>query len=150
MKARIVIALTAAMLQGCAGFQSASDFRLPEGDPVAGQQAFWYLRCHACHDVRGVVTPSDTVDAIDIRVTLGGEASRIRTYEALVTAIINPSHELAASYPEEDVAIQGRSLMDSAYINHVMTVQELIDIVAWLRPVYKVMPPRHDPYDNYD
>ena len=145
MKRCIATVVWVLMLQGCAASDSGPGLRLPEGNSQAGQRAFWYLRCHACHDVRGVATPSDTASAIRVRVTLGGEASEIDTYSELVTAIVNPSHELAPGYREEDVSIQGRSIMDSTYINQVMTVQELVDIVTWLQPLYGVAPPGRDP-----
>lgn len=146
MRRCVAIAVGVVVTQGCVGSESGLGFRLPEGNPEAGERAFWYLRCHACHDVRGIETPSDTASAIRARVVLGGEYGRVKTYGELVTAIINPSHELAPGYREEEVAIQDRSIMDSADINRVMTVQELVDIVAWLQPLYEVTPPALDPY----
>ncbi|MEX2494523.1 MAG: hypothetical protein WD448_00460 [Woeseia sp.] len=72
--------------------------------------------------------------------------SRVKTYGELVTAIINPSHKLAPGYRKEDVSANGESLMAYANLNRVLTVQELIDIVAYLQPLYEVTPPQYDPY----
>jgi hypothetical protein len=72
--------------------------------------------------------------------------TRVKTYGDLVTSIINPSHKLAPGYRPDDVTEGGRSLMERAYLNEVMTVQELIDLVAYLQPLYEVRPPEHDPY----
>ena len=57
-----------------------------------------------------------------------------------MTAIINPTHELARGYAEEVVTENGESKM---YIyNDHMTVQELIDIVMYLQPHYDVVVPQ--------
>jgi hypothetical protein len=66
--------------------------------------------------------------------------TQVKTYGQLVTAIINPSHELAPRYAEEVVSEYGESNM---YIyNDHMTVQELIDIVMYLQPYYDVVVPQ--------
>jgi hypothetical protein len=77
-------------------------------------------------------------------VTLGGEVTRVKTYGELVTSIINPSHRLAQGYPTEEVSAAGESLMALAYLNDVMTVQQLIDLVAFLQARYEVRPPAYD------
>jgi len=79
-------------------------------------------------------------------VTLGGQVTRVRTYGELVTSIINPSHRLAPGYPIEDISRVGESLMALAYLNEVMTVQQLVDLVAFLQTRYEVIPPEYDPY----
>lgn len=148
MKHYVAVVVCAGLLQGCIGPESAIGFRLPDGNPDAGRRAFGYLQCNACHDVRGVETPANVVrdSAVDVRVTLGRKVSRVKTYGELVTAIINPSHELAPGYRKEDVTVDGRSIMALTHLNHVMTVQELIDLVAYLQPLYEVVPPDHNPY----
>ena len=79
-------------------------------------------------------------------MVLGGNVTRVKTYGELVTSIINPSHKLAPGYKEEEVTIDGASRMELAYLNEVVTVQELIDLVAFLQPLYKLMPPENNPY----
>lgn len=49
-----------------------------------------------------------------------------------------------------DARYNVESLMASAYFNQVVTVQELIDIVAYLQPLYEVTPPQYDPYTYID
>ena len=61
----------------------------------------------------------------------------------LVTAIINPSHKLAQGYPVEAVTNDGESSKMPLY-NGYMTVQELIDIVAYLQPFYDVYVPPYE------
>ena len=80
-------------------------------------------------------------------VTLGGETVRVKSYGELVTAIINPSHRIAPGYPLSQVTTpDGQSLMTLGYLNDVMTVQQLIDLVAFLQASYQVMPPLVSPY----
>ncbi len=141
----ILIAFSSTLLMACdPGAESSSGFRLPDGDPTTGQEAFVALRCHACHDVEGLQL--DPLDVGEPLVTLGGQTTRVRTYGELVTSIINPSHKLADGYPVEDIARVGESLMALAYLNEVMTVQQLVDLVAFLQVSYEVDPPEFDPY----
>ena len=76
-----------------------------------------------------------------VLVELGGKVTRVKTYGELITAIINPSHELAKGYAEDVVAEEGESRM---YVyNEFMTVQELIDVVMFLQPYYDVVVPQY-------
>lgn len=113
-------------------------FRLPEGDPAAGREAFLYMQCNQCHTIYDEELPS-VPHMEPPYVELGGPVSRVKTYGQLVTAIINPSHELADGYAEEVVSEDGESKMYS--YNRYMTVQELIDIVMFLQPHYDVVVP---------
>lgn len=134
----LVIAALAA-LAGCdRDPMSEKGFRLPEGDPMAGREAFLYMQCNQCHTIAGETLPQ-VPNADPPYVELGGPVTRVKTYGELVTAIINPSHELASGYAEEVVSEEGESKM---YIyNGYMTVQELIDIVMFLQPHYDVVVP---------
>ena len=115
-------------------------FRLPDGDPEAGRVAFLYMQCNQCHFMEGENFPP-VADA-EPYVELGGRVTHVKTYGNLVTSIINPSHELASGYAKEVVSENGESNM---YIyNRHMTVQELIDLVAFLQAHYEVVPPQFD------
>jgi sulfur-oxidizing protein SoxX len=118
--------------------ESSFGFRLPAGDPAAGQKAFVDLRCNACHEVAGV--PVEYLEGI-AHVTLGGETTRLRTYGELVTSIINPSHKIALQDRDGGALPEGQSVMSFAYLNEVMTVQQLVDLVVFLQPTYEVVPP---------
>lgn len=145
MNRQMIILLCLSILQGCTpGPESARGFRLPDGNAEAGRLAFVDLRCHACHDVQGVEPPAES--AIDTRVALGGQVTRVRTYGELVTSIINPSHKLAPGYQPEEETEDGKSPMEAASLNETMTVQQLVDIVTYLQPLYEVRPPAYDPY----
>ena len=118
--------------------QSPVGFRLPDGNPAAGQQAFVALRCNACHDVHGV-----NIEYLGgvAHVTLGGETTRVRTYGELVTSIINPSHRISPKNRDAGATAEGVSLMSYAYLYDVMSVQQLVDLVTFLEPTYEIVQP---------
>lgn len=137
--------ISAAIVTACApGPESARGFRLPDGNADRGLEAFTDLQCHACHSVEGLDLQYLGTGAADVR--LGGIVRRAKTYGELVTSIINPSHKLAPGYRKAEVSGDGESLMTLAYLNDVMTVQQLIDLVAFLQSYYAVLPPEYDPY----
>jgi len=126
-------------LNGCyQDTMSEKGFRLPDGDAVAGRNAFAYMQCHQCHEVEGDEFPLLPLQEPPY-VVLGGLVTRVTTYGELVTSIINPSHKLARGYAEEMVSEDGESNMYN--YNGYMTVQELADIVMYLQPKYEVMVP---------
>jgi mono/diheme cytochrome c family protein len=130
-------------LSGCeADRMSEKGFSLPEGNAMAGREAFVYMHCHECHTVVGEEFPAVAM-ADPPYVELGGKVTRVKTYGQLVTAIINPSHKLAQGYPAEQVANEGDESRMPVY-NGYMTVQELIDIVAYLQPHYDVYVPQYE------
>jgi len=144
MRMLLLIALGGALLAGC-GPKSGVAFRLPDGSADRGRAAFLALHCTACHRVVGLDVPNQGTGVAN--VTLGGETVRVRSYGELVTAIINPSHRIAPGYPLSQVATpDGQSLMTLAYLNDVMTVQQLIDLVAFLQASYQLVPPPVSPY----
>lgn len=145
MKTLSAILICALLSTACArGPQSASGFRLPDGDAERGLAAFTDLRCNACHAVEGLeIEYLGTGEPV---VTLGGEVRRVKTYGELVTSIINPSHKLAPAYLLKELPEDKESPMARAGLNEVMTVQQLVDLVAFLQPRYEVVPPPVDPY----
>jgi len=144
MKTRLVMALllvSFAALGACDrdAMMSSKGFRLPDGDAAAGRDAFLYMQCHQCHTIDGEELPLIPGQEMPY-IELGGKVTKVKTYGELITAIINPSHELARGYAEEVVSENGESRM---YIyNDHMTVQELIDIVMYLQPYYDVVVPQ--------
>lgn len=120
---------------------SEKGFSLPPGNAAQGRDAFVYLHCYECHKIDGERFPVVSGNEAPF-VELGGKVSKVKTYGELVTAIINPSHKLAAGYPVDDVSSNGTSRMP--VYNRFMTVQELIDIVMFLQPHYEVFVPPYD------
>lgn len=128
------------------GVDSPRGFSLPKGDFETGKQVFIKNSCLSCHSVEDL-----NDDAIERERTppimLGSNSAIVKTYAQLVTSIINPSHRIsrAAHWATSDE--NGESVMHN--YNDVLTVSDLIDVVAYLQPHYKVTPLRVTPYPNY-
>lgn len=137
-----------ALVSACdlAGMSSA-EFALPEGDAGRGQELFVSLGCTSCHKIHGLDLPIVATEG-PVMVVLGGGVSRVKSYSELVTSIINPSHRLARGIAKDRISQEGESLM--AVYNEVMTVTELIDIVAFLQVQYEVIERPGYRYPVYD
>ena len=138
----IVLASLLAVAAGCSkGAKSLRNFRLPEGDAGRGQAAFVALKCHTCHTVSGIALPAPTAEPNQV-LALGGEVIQLRTYGDLLTAIIHPAYELSdkLSIPER------RRMRQSPMtpVNDVMTVSQLIDLVTFLQPRYRLLQPMYE------
>ena len=97
-------------------------FTLPKGDAVKGRTVFAKYECYYCHEVRGEDFPFAGVD-------YGPELSQmgpLHSLEYFAESIMNPNVVASAQYRGAD----GKSTMPS--YNEKMTVQELIDISAYL------------------
>ncbi len=129
-------------LSGCdMGPKSGYGFTLPEGDVERGQQAFVQLQCNSCHVVQGNAQIKQS-DKPELSIRLGGKVTHIQTYGELVTSIINPSHKLAKGYPVSMItSAPGTSRMKN--YNEAMTVNQLVDLVAFLQAQYELKP--YDP-----
>jgi hypothetical protein len=125
-------AILLARAAGASGAESAKPevppgwtFRLPEGSPASGKTVFLRMECYSCHLLRGV--PEEP------RAGSGGIGPELTSYaglpkEYLAESIIRAHTVVAApGY----VVKEGQAGMGK--YNHFMTVQELIDLVAFLR-----------------
>lgn len=110
------------------------EFALPEGDPEKGQQLFVSYSCTSCHTVRHLELPEPEVKG-PVTVSLGGRVSKLKSYQELLTSVVNPSHQLVKRRRAEEVSQDGESLM--TVYNDVMTVTELTHIVAFLESRYE-------------
>lgn len=130
--------LTLALLAGCEPSPNSSrGFRLPDGEAEKGKQAFLELKCNKCHKVDGVELPAPG----SFNLTLGGETQRVRTYGELVTSIINPSHVISQQY---QIQLTNAKESPMPRFNHEMTVEQMIDLVAFLQPRYKLIEPSYE------
>ena len=99
-------------------------FTMPKGDPVKGRAVFDKFSCYSCHEVRGEKFP-----AVDKGQAVGPELSQMgpmHPLEYFTESTINPSAVGAKKYKGPD----GKSKMPD--FNSDMTVQELIDVSAYL------------------
>ena len=137
-KAIPVVGVAAFCLSFCAPPEkSPSGFRLPDGDVQAGQAAFLELQCNACHKIRGLDLPGPVAEP-PVPIALGGTVDYQPTDGRFVTSVINPSHKLARGYPKQSIESGGISRM--ADYSDVMTVRQLVDLVAFLHSRYEFVP----------
>jgi len=123
--------------------EQARGFALPEGDIEKGKVTYKRLACNECHIISNIEWDGGKDN---LKIQLGGEVSTLKSYGDLVTSVINPSHKVAPRYKEKTSTKGDLSKMKN--YNEVMTVQELIDLVAFLQSEYNVItPPRkYSPY----
>ena len=142
----LAFAICIAATTGCTTDpKSGKGFRLPDGDAQKGQEVFVELQCNICHQVSGTELPTP-IQSGPVTITLGGTVRSVMTYGELVSSVINPSHKLISSYPKEEVSQDGKSLMTN--YNDRMTVQQLINLVAFLQSRYDVVVPDYT-YSTY-
>jgi len=106
----------------------------PEGDPEAGKEAFIRAGCAACHLVRGVDGMPEPTANPPVPVVFGEPKPSRPTVDRLVESIANPDVHIAERHTGERVRIGDRSRMSD--FTRVLTVRELIDIVAFLQAVH--------------
>jgi hypothetical protein len=115
--------------------KSAKGFNMPKGDAVEGEKVFMKYQCLACHNLDGFAYEMVNKE-FEPPVLLGGTSIRVKTYADLVTSVINPSHRLAHNYRLDLIQQDGVSKM--LVFNDVMTVTELVNLVTFLQPKYKI------------
>lgn len=115
-------------------------FALPEGSAIMGKALFMDLYCNECHSIADIQWSGN---AKKVHYKLGGNVRFQKSYGALVSSVINPSHEIAEKYYGQSTASEkGTSKMKN--YNEVMTVQELVDIVTFLQSEYEIVRPAYN------
>lgn len=127
--------------------ESPVGFSLPQGDAIEGEKVFMKYQCLACHNLQGFDYEMVNKE-FEPPVKLGITSTRVRTYAELVTSVINPSHKLANNYRLDLIQEDGVSKMLT--FNDVMTVTELVNLVTFLQPKYKVPPYEPSHYGPYE
>jgi len=130
--ASCVLAIATASLIGAAAAPAPPkvpqgwNFTLPDGDAKAGKTVFLNLKCYSCHaiEIPGEKLPPSRSKGAGPALT--GYSALPKEY--LAESIIKP-HTIVAA-PGYTVK-EGRAAMGE--YNHFMSVQELTDIVAFLK-----------------
>ena len=114
---------------------------------MEGEKVFMQYQCLACHNLERF--DYETVNKeFETPVLLGGTSSRIKTYADLVTSIITPSHKISPKYPWS--LAQEEELSKMLVFHDVMTITDLVDLVIFLQPIYKVKPYEYSYYGTSD
>lgn len=120
--------------------KESKGFVLPPGDIEKGKALFTELSCTDCHSIGDIPWKGA---AGDPNVKLGGNVTKLKLYGELVTSVINPSHKIS----QRNIADQkwvlpgGTSKMETYCYNEVMTVQQLVDVIAFLQSKYNLVVP---------
>jgi len=133
----IVLLACVLFLVACDMSGQSKGFTLPEGDARSGKIVFRSMQCTDCHTVNGVEFALDEFEPI-MALQLGGTMREVYTYGELTTSIINPSHKISARFPRDELTNNGLSKMPT--YNEILTVAELIDLVAFLEQHYELEP----------
>ncbi|MCB1062483.1 MAG: cytochrome C [Verrucomicrobiae bacterium] len=141
----ILLAVVCLLLNACADKEAVMGrgFVLPSGDIEQGQAAFVSLKCNLCHSVVGTELPGIETGKGHV---LGGEILGVKTYGELVTAVINPNHDISPQYQAKLADDQSRAKASPMPpFNESMTVRQLIDIVTFLHSRYEKLSPEFTP-----
>ncbi len=144
----LLLIITVALLVGCEPEpRSGYGMVLPAGDVAAGRDVFLRFGCHECHSVAGVELPAWTPEQ-PMDVELGGRIIKVKTYGELITSVTNPQHSLAPQ-ARPVLTTEERELGESPmpYFNDRMTVEQLIDLVAFLESHYEKLRPDYTGYE---
>jgi hypothetical protein len=119
-------------------------FTWPVGDPARGRAIFVKLECYSCHEVKGEPFPIPR-DGGWPGPELAAMGS-LHPPEYFAEAVINPSAVIdpGRAYAAPD----GSSRMPS--YNDVVTVQEVVDLVAYLRALRPPAGSRGGPPGGHD
>lgn len=121
----------AASAQDDIGYETGT-LALPMGDPEAGRLIFTLYRCHACHRVSGSEGMTPPVSAHP-----GPELGVFQANQnacQLVNSLISPSHIIS----EEAIADSDGQLSPMGDFTEIMTVRQLIDLVAYVKSLDEV------------
>lgn len=147
----VAAVLIAIICSACdSGPAAPRGFSLPDGNIENGRKVFLAMQCLSCHTLTGFAEDDlgeGSKKEREFPIVLGGEVERIKTYAEVLTSIINPSHKFPRVYSPEPIQIGGVSTMKN--YNDVMTVTQLIDLVAFLQPHYQLRPYSPTYYMDY-
>lgn len=109
----------------------AATIMLPKGDPEVGRATFLQFKCNACHMVSGPQAAGMALPVTTAPAPLLNSKVAQQEPGKLVTSIIAPSHTMSKVVAEET---QGK-MSPMGDFSQVMTVRQLVDLVAFLRTV---------------
>ncbi len=111
-------------------------FAIPAGDHHAGRQVYVDLECYKCHEVFGENFPAPKAERGNVGPALSGMGA-MHPAEYFIETMIDPNASAAwriKHHKDEDkgyLGVDGKSKMPS--YNDSITVQQLIDLVAYLK-----------------
>lgn len=134
--AKPIVRISMQELHKYGGIPPGWQFALPPGDPKVGREVFVKMECYACHEVAGEGFPPPKEDLDKAGLALTGMGAH-HPPEYLAESIIDPNAVIVEGqgYTGPD----GLSIMPS--YSDLLTLQELIDLVAYLTSLHGVKMP---------
>ena len=128
MKAPAPIRTSMEALHASGGVPKGWKFLVPPGDAAKGREVFTTMECFACHEVKGETFPQNSKRAHEPGPELTGMGSH-HPAEYFAESIVNPNRVIVqgTGYTGAD----GLSKMPG--YSDTMTVQQLVDVVAYLK-----------------
>lgn len=138
MKAPAPIRATMEALHASGGVPKGWKFLVPPGDPSRGREAFVTMECFACHEVKGENFPQSSKRGHEPGPELTGMGSH-HPAEYFAESIMNPNRVIVQGpgYTGPD----GLSKMPG--YGDTMTIQQLVDVVAYLKSLQGEMSGMH-------
>ncbi len=133
------IRTTMEALHASGGVPKGWKFLLPPGDASKGREVFVTMECFACHEVRGEAFPQNAKRGHEPGPELTGMGSH-HPAEYFAESIVNPNRVIVKGpgYTGGD----GLSTMPS--YGDSMTLQQLVDVVAYLKSLKSGTSMPHD------
>jgi hypothetical protein len=136
-RAASLIALATLLVACDQGGINVRGFVLPEGDPVRGEATFVEMGCTRCHTVAN--TELSQPENPPYSVALGGKVIQVKHYGDLLTSIVYPDHRVWPRYAQESADKEEVSSPMPDF-TATLTVEQLIDLVAFLHGKYEKLP----------
>lgn len=99
---------------------------LPEGNELAGREAFQAMRCYVCHEVPGETFPAPHASP-PVPIALGSRLALL-TRSELAESVLAPSHVV----PRGIARVSHGELSRMGDYSDAMTVRQWLDIVRYL------------------
>lgn len=138
----ILVFLSLSSLAACAGEgKPVRGLVLPQGDIEKGAQVFLAYNCHHCHTIPEKEFPKPETE-FPFVLEIGGKVLRVNNYGELLTAVVNPDHVISTNY-QRMLREAGKEPEISPMPDFTgkMSVEELIDLVAFLHAQYTKLQP---------
>ncbi len=127
--------ITMDMLHDAGGVPPGWQFTLPTGDPDTGREVFVTVQCYTCHNIAGETFPAYPPRSQEMGPDLTGMGAH-HPAAYFAESIINPNAVITTGkgYTGQD----GLSRMPE--YNHDLTIDQLIDLVAYLKSLREPAP----------
>ena len=120
---------------GC--YSQSDEFILPRGNAEDGKRSFVALGCNQCHSADDIPWIGVEIEG-DVHVKLNGQSKTPKSYNELLTSILNPSHKIEKKHLLQMTTKSWDSKMRN--YTEILTVRDLLDIATFLHTEFESHP----------